>query len=940
MFNVDASVRRLHVALGYAVLLGLMILLAAPAAQSRAASSLSIQSPLEGAISNNSTPTFSGTTEDPLDEIVVNVYSGPTAGTGMPVTVTTLPVGEAWSAGPTGTLADGLYTAQAVQTSLVTGPVVSNTVSFTVDTSSPSVSLAQPVSPSNDRAPSFSGEAGGSEDVTVHIFDESHSQVATASASPSGGSWVSGAASPALPAGRHTFTAQASEPSALGNPEGVSNTVSFTVDTSSPSVSLAQPVSPSNDRAPSFSGEAGGSEDVTVHIFDESHSQVATASASPSGGSWVSGAASPALPAGRHTFTAQASEPSALGNPEGVSNTVSFTVDTSSPSVSLAQPVSPSNDRAPSFSGEAGGSEDVTVHIFDESHSQVATASASPSGGSWVSGAASPALPAGRHTFTAQASEPSALGNPEGVSNTVTFTVDTLPPTVSLEPPPEFSNDATPTFSGTASDSTKITVRVYDSSGTHVTSVTAKPAGGSWVSGPATLSGGRHTYTAVASQPSSIGNPEGVSKRVVFTVDTDAPTVTLDAPSARLDNSTPSFSGSASEFEPVTVNVYAGEAPSGQPVATALAPGTGGAWISGRASLALPDGVYTARAEQTSRSKHLGQSRSYTFAVDTHAPLVGLSLPLPGAALIGESQRFEGTAGTDAHDRAAVTLQLYAGSAIGAAPPLQSVEVSAAGGRWAATLTGLTPGAYAVRAVQADEAGNVGASEARSFSIVAPPTTAPAPVSGPTASFTWFPQSPVAGEPVTLVSTSVDPSSAITSYSWDLLDSGAFSSLAQSVRTTFASAGGHVVLLRVADAAARVSTVAETISVGPAPMPLMRPFPLVRLSSIATRRGARMGLVSVTAGVGAHVTVRCTGRGCPRRSETLAFASRRRRVVTIELRHFERSFAAGAVLEIRVSQAGLVGKFTRLKIRRGALPLRRDACVSSTSQTPFACPAR
>src|SRR5262249_57776197 len=80
-------------------------------------------------------------------------------------------------------------------------------------------------------------------------------------------------------------------------------------------------------------------------------SPVSSASATPSGKNWSSSEASPALSEG--TYTAQASQPSSLGNPAGKSETVTFKVITASPTVTLARPESPSGNTTPSFTGTA-----------------------------------------------------------------------------------------------------------------------------------------------------------------------------------------------------------------------------------------------------------------------------------------------------------------------------------------------------------------------------------------------------------------------------------------------------------------------------------------------------------------------------------------------------------------------------------------------------------
>jgi hypothetical protein len=104
----------------------------------------------------------------------------------------------------------------------------------------------------------------------------------------------------------------------------------------------------------------------------------------------------------------------------------------------------------------------------------------------------------------------------------VTFTVDTAAPTVTLNQPPSPSEDATPTFSGTASDTTPVTVRIHAGAspkGMVVAEALATGTGAAWTSGGATPALAVGQYTAVAEQPSSLkGNPTGRSVPVAFTV--------------------------------------------------------------------------------------------------------------------------------------------------------------------------------------------------------------------------------------------------------------------------------------------------------------------------------------------------------------------------------------------------------------------------------------
>src|SRR5207247_780487 len=301
-----------------------------------------------------------------------------------------------------------------------------------------------------------------------------------------------------------------------------------------------------------------------------------------------------------------ATQPSSLGNPPGASSPVTFTVDTSSPTVTLDAPPKLSNNNKPSFTGSASDTTTVTVQVYEGAKAEgtvVASATASGNGGQWESGPATPTLADGE--YTAIATQPSSLGNPAGVSAPVTFRVDTGPPEVTLNRPKSPSNDTTPSFSGTASDSTPVTIAIHDgpsAAGPVVSTAGATGTGGDWSSGQASPELSTGEYTAVAAQESSIGNPTGESAPVSFFVDTRSPTVTLSQPPTPSNNTAPTFKGSASATEPVTIHIYQGTKAEGSEVSTATATGSGGAWTSGAAKPALPSGTHTFTAVATQNS--------------------------------------------------------------------------------------------------------------------------------------------------------------------------------------------------------------------------------------------------------------------------------------------------------------------------------------------------
>jgi len=234
----------------------------------------------------------------------------------------------------------------------------------------------------------------------------------------------------------------------------------------------------------------------------------------------------------------------------------------------------------------------------------------------------------------------------------------------------------------------------------------------------------------------------------------------------------------------------------------------------------------------------------------------------------------------------------------------------------------------------------------------------------PSASIAAIPSNPIAGQPVTFFSASTDPDGWIKSQSWDLDGDGLFGDSSNVyVQKTFPRAGAYTVRLSVTDdsnvsATSKISVIVADAAPGgliiersgqppgsASALRLMTPFPIVRMSGIVRKRGIKLRLLSVSAPLGAAVTVRCRGRGCPfrHRSRTIkptkgSGASGRPGVVRLR-RLGRRLLRAGAVLKVLVSSPGSVGKYTRFRIRRGRVPLRRDRCLPPATATPIPCPS-
>jgi hypothetical protein len=436
----------------------------------------------------------------------------------------------------------------------------------------------------------------------------------------------------------------------------------------------------------------------------------------------------------------------------------------------------------------------------------------------------------------------------------------------------------------------------------------------------------------------------------VTAVQAATPSVTITSPTNEsvINNQTPTISGKTEALlevgleKTVTVKIYEGALtvinPGITPVQTLQVTIAGDTW-SVSSEKALSPGTYTVQAEAEEVPEPV-PSALVTFTIDTTPPLVTLTSPANGSSRISGSQVLAGAAGTAPGDLPAITVQLVSGSSIGSQLPLEAVTVQASGGIWSATFGGLNPGTYTVRAEQLDKAGNTGVSAPVTFTLApAPPPPAPAP---PVASFKWFPSTPVVGEPVSLASSSTDQTSPLVAFAWALAGNAVFTIGQQVLTTSFTTPGDHVVWLRVTAADGLSSVASGTLHVIRPPLTLMAPFPVVRIAGILTSSGVSLSLITAQVPPGARVRVTCRGRGCPTASESrLVGASsgkRRAGMVVVAFRRFERSLAAGVVLEIKISKPGRIGKYTRFMIRHGKLPIRVDGCIDGAGVKPIACP--
>ena len=356
-------------------------------------------------------------------------------------------------------------------------------------------------------------------------------------------------------------------------------------------------------------------------------------------------------------------------------DTVSFTVDTVAPDLSIT---------APSAGSTVGSTVTVTWSGSD-STSGIAQYYVRSDSGSWV--ALSPSvtsytlsgLAAGGHTASVRAVD--AAGNVAETS--VAFTVQASVPSVTITAP----------TSGTVYASTSVTVKWTGSStSSSIANYLVRLDGGAWTTLPSStgsyaftnLAQGGHTVTVRAVDQA--GGYKDAS--VTFVVDTAAPALSITSPA----------SGSYTTAKP-TVTWKGSDASSG--IANYLIRRDGGTWTtlpSGSVSYTfgtLSQGSHTVTVRAVDKAGNYVDA-SVTFKVDSRAPSLTITTPRSGAYLSSTSVTVKWTGSDSGSGIAAYYIKLDSG----AWTTLSSTTTSY-------TFAGLSHGSHTVTVRAVDKAGNV-----------------------------------------------------------------------------------------------------------------------------------------------------------------------------------------------------------------------------------------
>ncbi len=538
--------------------------------------------------------------------------------------------------------------------------------------------------------------------------------------------------------------AKAQDLAGNANTASTSSDNSVFYDGAAPAVTLTSPADggATNDTTPALSGAAGSdprdATTVTVRIYSGTGTGgtlLQTLTPARTGATWTATATT----LGQGTYTAQATQTDTAGR-TGTSTASTFVVDSVAPAVTVNQKAGQADPtNAAPILWTVTFSEPVTG--FDASD---LTRGGSTGGTPVVSGGGASyeislsGMANGTTTFTIAAGRAQdAAGNANTASTSTDNSIlyDTVSPNVTVTSPADNSadDDLTPTLAGTASsasgDGTTITILIHSgatTSGSVVQTRTATRSGSNWSTTATTLAQG--TYTAQATQSDSAGNV-ATSNANTFAVDSIDPTVTINQKSGQDDPTnelpilyTVTFSEPVTGF--ATNDLSRGGTSTGGSVALT---GSGASYeIAVTGSLTSGTLSYTINNDRVLDAAGNGNddstSTDNTVTYDITGPGVTVTAPAAGLSTSDTTTAISGAAGNASGDSATITVKVYIGTGTGGTVD-QTLTPTRSGTAWSTTAAALAEGTYTVQATQTDALGNVGTSNARTFTV---DTTSPA----------------------------------------------------------------------------------------------------------------------------------------------------------------------------------------------------------------------
>ncbi|WP_213716523.1 BapA/Bap/LapF family large adhesin [Cedecea lapagei] len=597
---------------------------------------------LPGGSTNDPQPVINGTAGA---NAVVKIYDGTT----LIGTVTANGSG-AWTFQPTQPLSEGSHTLNVYVTDAAGNTSSATTQIVVIDTTPPGAPSIDGALGNVANAPATLVN-GGSTQSTEPVFSGKGEIGATITLYADGGTTPIGTAivdgsgnwtiTPTAPlgSGTHVFTTTATD--AAGNVGVPSSGFTLSVyatppvtpsaptvtDNVPPVVGAVIPGGSTNDTTPTFSGT--GVAGSTINIYNNGNQLIGTTTVR-SDGTW---SVDPSTPLGEATYniTVQVTDPA--GNISLPSAPIAITVDTTPPGApvigSADDGVGPvtgpitngiTDDPKPVFHGT--GEIGATVTLYNGS---TAIGSAVVDGlGNWTI-TPNIALNNGLNTITAVQTD--KAGNVGSPSVDYDLTVDTVPLTAPvvveiidnvgpIQTPlvnGSFTDDTTPTFTGTGKVGS--TVTLYDTNGTTILGTGVVGANGTWSITTSVLPEGAHSITVKAVD--DVGNSVGPSAPIVINVDTTPPGVPFVLP---ITDPTGTLVAGTAEPGATVIIKDAG----GNILGTGVAAPITGAWTVTLSPAQTTGATLTAIAQDPAGNQSAGVNFTATTSVLPHPPTIDL----------------------------------------------------------------------------------------------------------------------------------------------------------------------------------------------------------------------------------------------------------------------------------------------------------------------------
>ncbi|AYM87312.1 Ig-like domain repeat protein [Pseudoalteromonas agarivorans] len=647
------------------------------------APSVSVDAP---ALTNDSTPTVTGTSDAPNSTVTVTFTDA--ANTVQTIDVQTDANGN-WSATPATDLAEGNYSVSASITDAA-GNTGTGTDSGEVDVTPPALAftptfelgLLVTLSGTSDLP------AGSEITITEQLIGGGVGVTYTTTTDANGNWSLVGLDVSLLDVGSVIATAT----DAAGNTRTIS---SDDFDNTPPTLTVEVDAQ-SNSNTPIISGtsDAGEGAQVTIVVTDSDGNPQTITALVDANGEW---SATPATPLSEGESTIEVSVRDSVGNETTVSETT--TIDTQAPTLTI-QNVGDINDLTPTLQGtsnEIGGTVTLTVTDSDGAVQTITTTVGTD--GHWDIEVPS-ALAQGDFTVTASITD--AAGN-ESTANS-SGNVDTITPVVTVDAL-GLGNDSTPLISGTSTEpeGTVVTIVITDSNGDETPLTATVDANGNWQATSPELPEG--SYSVQASITDAAGNTGGATQS--GTIDSLAPTLTLDTVGATND-STPTISGTTNAPAGTVISISVSDGITTETFTATVQ--AGGSW-SADVPNALVDGELTIEA---SVSDNAGNTTtvSETATLNTTAPSISIN------TLVDTNDTTPTINGTsDAADGTIISLTFE-----DSAGNITTVDTTVTGGVWSVDApSALAEGEYTVTAEVDDGLGNIGsASETGEIDLTPP----------------------------------------------------------------------------------------------------------------------------------------------------------------------------------------------------------------------------